>query len=62
LQEELERKVAGGEPMPSSVTDQILQQHYNQVSHINDQMKRRRDEQQKAIMAKLTRKQTMLEK
>jgi len=61
LQDELEKKVAGGEAMPTNVTDQIIQQHYNQVSHLNEQIQRRRGEQQKMIMEKLTRKKTMLE-
>ncbi|XP_012938082.1 myosin-9 isoform X3 [Aplysia californica] len=61
LQDELEKKVASGETLPTTVTDQIIQQHYNQVSHLNDQIQRRRDEQQRMIMEKLTRKKQHLE-
>jgi len=61
LQEELERKVSGGDAMPTSVTEQILAQHYNQVNHLNQQIQRRRDNQQQLILEKLTRKKTMLE-
>ena len=38
LQDELEKKVAGGDSVSSNVTDQILQQHYNQVTNLNEKI------------------------
>ncbi|RUS90474.1 hypothetical protein EGW08_001742 [Elysia chlorotica] len=43
------------------MTSQIIQEHYNHVSHLNNQMQKRRAMQQKAIMEKLQFKRNELE-
>ncbi|GFS14885.1 trichohyalin-like [Elysia marginata] len=43
------------------MTNQIIQEHYNHVSHLNQQMQKRRAVQQKAIMDKLQFKRNELE-
>ncbi|XP_059163333.1 golgin subfamily A member 6-like protein 26 [Physella acuta] len=61
LQEEMERTIAAGEAPPSSLTDQIIQQHNNQVSLLNEQLNRKRKQQERMIQEKLSAKKQELE-
>lgn len=61
LQERLEQKITTGKALPGTMTNQIIQEHYNHVSHLNQQMQKRRAMQQKAIMEKLQFKRNELE-
>ncbi|KAL8610099.1 hypothetical protein ACOMHN_024565 [Nucella lapillus] len=53
LQDQLEKKVTGGQELPGTMTDQLLQQHYNQVDHINRSVQRSRDAQERQLAERI---------
>lgn len=53
LQDQLEQKVTSGQELPGTFTDQLLQQHYNQVEHVNRTMQRSRDAQERQLAEKI---------
>lgn len=57
----MEKTITAGEAPPSSLTDQIIQQHNNQVSLVNEQLNRKRKQQEKMILEKLSVKKQQLE-
>ncbi|CAL1547305.1 unnamed protein product [Lymnaea stagnalis] len=61
LQDELERRVAGGSSLPALVTDQIIKQYHNQVSHLNEQLQQRKKRQETLIQEKLSAKKQRME-
>ncbi|KAI8789815.1 cingulin [Biomphalaria glabrata] len=61
LQEDLDRKMSSGVSLPSSLTDQIIQQHYNQMNYLNEQLQQRRKRQEKSILEKLRVKKEKME-
>lgn len=61
LQEDLDRKMSSGVSLPSSLTDQIIQQHYNQMNYLNEQLQQRRKRQEKTILEKLRVKKEKME-
>ena len=61
LQDQLEQRISSDKSLPNTMTSQIIQEHYNHVSHLNQQMQKRREVQQKAIMEKLQFKRNELE-
>ncbi|GFO40991.1 trichohyalin-like [Plakobranchus ocellatus] len=61
LQEQFENRLLTDKSLPTNMTSQIIQEHYNKVTHINDQMQKRREMQQRFIMEKLESKRVELE-
>ncbi|XP_052772504.1 trichohyalin-like isoform X2 [Mya arenaria] len=55
LQEKLESQVESGR-LSVNTADQIIQQHYNQVEHVNDSMQRSRQQQEAIIQEKIQAK------
>ncbi|PVD30385.1 hypothetical protein C0Q70_09651 [Pomacea canaliculata] len=62
LQEQLEKKVAGSADLQNNRTDQLLQQHYNQMQHLNEQIQHYRETQKKQLNEKIEMKQRLKEK
>ncbi|KAK6186317.1 hypothetical protein SNE40_008377 [Patella caerulea] len=56
LQDQLERKVIEGGDLPKTMTDQLIQEHYNQVSYLNQQIQRTREEQEETLREKIQAK------
>ncbi|KAH9510197.1 hypothetical protein Btru_043738 [Bulinus truncatus] len=61
LQEDFEKKMLSGVSLPPSLADQIIQQHYNQVTYLNDQLQQRKKRQEKTILDKIRAKQQQKE-
>lgn len=62
VQEQLEKKVAGSADLQNNRTDQLLQQHYNQMQHLNEQIQHYRETQKKQLNEKIEMKQRLKEK
>nr|KAG5698071.1 hypothetical protein BaRGS_016719 [Batillaria attramentaria] len=61
LQDQLEKKLTAGKNIPGGHTDQLLQQHYSQVQHLNQQMQRHREAQERQLSEKIKAKQQQKE-
>ncbi|XP_071089454.1 trichohyalin-like [Haliotis cracherodii] len=61
LQDQLERRMTQGGDLPRSYTDQLIQQHHNQVENLNDHIQRNRQKQERIILEKLQTKRHMKE-
>ena len=58
IQDQLEEKVANSEgDGGGSVTDHLLQQHYNQMEHVNQNVQRQRETQERQLQMKIQQKQ-----
>ncbi|XP_076436478.1 uncharacterized protein LOC143275994 [Babylonia areolata] len=53
LQDQLETKVTAGKEVPGTMTDQLLQQHYNQVEHVNRSVQRAREAQERQLAERI---------
>ncbi|XP_046570216.1 trichohyalin-like [Haliotis rubra] len=61
LQDQLERRMTQDGELPRSYTDQLIQQHHNQVENLNEQIQHNRQKQERIIMEKLQTKRHMKE-
>ena len=52
-QDQLEQKVTTGQAMPTTMTDNLLQQHYNQMEHLNQNMQRMRQAQERQLAERM---------
>ncbi|KAL5022379.1 hypothetical protein ScPMuIL_001534 [Solemya velum] len=62
LQSQLEKKLETGDGMSQTWADQIIQQHYNQVEHLNAQIQYNRERQENVLQEKIQIKKYTKEK
>jgi len=55
FKDQLENKIESGR-LSSNVADQIIQQHYNQVEHVNEVIQGNRERQEQIINEKIQAK------
>ena len=60
-QEQLEGKLEDGR-ISANRADQIIQQHYNQVEHINDSLQENRERQERVINERIQAKKYRLQR
>ena len=51
-----------GVNLPKSYTDQLIQQHYNQVTNLNEQIQNNRERQERVLADKIQAKKFKREK
>ncbi|XP_041369579.1 trichohyalin-like [Gigantopelta aegis] len=56
LQDQLEKKMTEGVSLPKSYTDQLIQQHYNQVTNLSEQIQNNRERQERVLADKIQAK------
>ncbi|KAH3705448.1 trichohyalin-like isoform X2 [Dreissena polymorpha] len=61
LQENLQNSIDSGR-LSANKADQIIQQHYNQVEHVNERLQRNREQQEAVIQEKIQAKRFMKER
>ena len=61
LQDQLENKVSSGR-LSVTTADQIIQQHYNQVEHLNNTIQRDREHQEQIINERIQAKRFKMQR